>query len=95
MGRVVNQGVETDYTKFSRNLADNPSDLVMAAVPHAANPLPNGRPRSVYCTVAGNLICNFGKGTADVTIPMDAKTWHPIAPTHIRATSTATVLLAY
>jgi hypothetical protein len=94
MGRVVNDGVATDYAE-PREVDSDAIGEMLVAVTHVTNPLPAGAPRAVYCTVAGNLICNFGKGGVDVTIPMDAKTWHPICPTHIRATSTATVLLGY
>jgi len=72
----------------------NPVSALMPAVPHATNANPNGAPRAVYCTTAGNLVCSFGGGT-DVTIPLAANTWHPIRPTHIRASSTAVVLLGY
>ena len=73
----------------------NPITSVRAAVPHASNPISAGAPRALYCSVAGNLVCSFDGGVSEVTIPLAANTWHPIRPTHIRATSTATVLLGY
>lgn len=73
----------------------DPTTGMVAANAHATDPLTNGPPRAVYCTVAGDLVCSFDGGITTVTLPIDAKTWHPISPTHIRATSTATVLLAY
>ena len=76
-------------------MATNPITAMRAAVPHASNPLSAGAPRSLYCITAGNLICSFDGGNTEVTIPMAANTWHPIRPTHIRATSTAVVLLGY
>lgn len=74
-------------------MRSDPITSLIAATPHATAAILNGPPRAVYCTVAGDLVCSFD-GTNNVTIPMDAKTWHPIRPTHIRV-STATVLLGY
>ena len=76
-------------------MATNPCSVLLPANAHATNPLTNGRPRVLYCTVAGNLVCSFDGGVTEVTIPVAVNSWLPIRPTHIRATSTATVLLGY
>jgi hypothetical protein len=66
---------------------------VEVVVPHVSNPIGIGETRSIYVGVAGNVVCRMAQGTADVTLPLGVG-WHPLAVTHIRATSTASSMIA-
>lgn len=69
-----------------------PYSRLVAANPHATDPLANGPCRGIYVTVAGNLTCRFVGDTADVTVAVE-KGHHPFRLSHVRATSTATLFV--
>lgn len=99
MTRIVSGGqiidVPATYAGAGHGDETEPTPTLVPAVMHPTNALPGGKPRAIYCTAAGDLVCSFDEGLTQVTVPMDAKTWHPIRPTHIRLSSTAQVLLGY
>jgi hypothetical protein len=65
-----------------------------AVVPHATNPLPEYT-RALYVGGAGNVVCRLIDDDDDTTFTaVPAGTVLPIRVSHIRATSTATNMVA-
>lgn len=64
-----------------------------AVTPHATDPLTT-TPRAVYVGGAGNLVVRLMNDSADITLSaVPAGTLLPIRPSHIRSTSTATLIV--
>lgn len=64
-----------------------------AVVPHATNPIV--RPsRAILVGGAGTVVCKLLGETADITITAVAGQLLPICASHVRATSTATGMIA-
>jgi len=73
---------------------DNPAASAEAVVPHATNPLSDAS-RGIYVGGAGNLVVRFINDDNDTTlVGVPAGSILPIRVTHVRATSTATNLVA-
>ncbi len=54
----------------------------------------NPRPRALWVTVSGNLVCKNKAGTS-VTFPVVAGTVVPISPKQVTSASTATALALF
>ena len=73
--------------------SDRLSQHFVAIVPHATNPLPQGATRrGIHCGGAGTVV--VGSPGGDVTFPVVAGQHLPIEVLYVRATSTATGLVA-
>lgn len=73
---------------------DNPASKAEAVVPHATNALPFPT-RAVYVGGAGNLVVRMLNDDNDTTFTgVTAGAILPIRVSHVRATSTATAIVA-
>jgi hypothetical protein len=77
-------------------MSGGPYDNATPLTPHAANPIEHAV-KQIWVGGAGTLVCRFAGGSADVTLAgIPAGTMlYGISPTHIRATSTATLLVGF
>lgn len=66
----------------------------VAVTPHATNPLPDGPASALHVGVAGTVVCKPYDAASDVTFTVPAGGYVLCQVTHVRATSTATGIVA-
>lgn len=70
-----------------------PASTGRTVTPHNTNTI--GGCRAVYVGGAGNVVCDFADGTADVVFTaVPVGTILPVQPLRIKTTSTATLMVA-
>ncbi|MER2507454.1 hypothetical protein [Amaricoccus sp.] len=81
------------YEAHQRGLS-GPADRGFAITPHASNPLAFVT-RALYVGGAGDLVLRLAGEAADITLAaVPAGTLLPLRVSHVRATSSATLLVA-